>query len=82
MSAPNSGRSRSGMVVRVLIGAVAGAVLAVLIGLVAVALAPDDGFGDLAAATVTLVFGVPAGAILGGVAGYLVSRRRRSVSGP
>lgn len=79
MTAANDGRSRSAMVIRVLLGAVTGAVLAVLIGLVAVALAPDDGFGDLAAATVTLVFGVPAGVILGGVAGYLLGRRRGSV---
>ncbi|HUG32656.1 MAG TPA: hypothetical protein VMM14_07180 [Acidimicrobiia bacterium] len=61
-------------------GAVAGAALAVLIGLIAMPLAPDDGFADLAAATVSLVFGVPAGAILGGVGGYLVGRRGRSVS--
>lgn len=82
MSASSSGMSRWGMVIRVLIGAVAGAVLALVMGLIAVALAPDDGFGDLAAAAVTLVFGVPVGAILGGVAGYLVGRRKRSLSGP
>lgn len=80
MTAWKAGRFRSGMVIRVLVGAVAGAGLAVLIGLIAVALAPEDGFGDLAAATVTLVFGVPAGVILGGVGGYLVGRRGRSVS--
>ena len=80
MTASNAGLSRSAMVIRVLVGAVSGAVLAVLIGLIAVALAPDDGFGDLAAATVTLVFGVPAGAILGGVVGFLVGRRARSGS--
>ncbi len=68
-------RIRRSALLRILLGAVAGVVLAVVIGLIAVARAPDDGFGDLAAATVTLVFGIPAGAILGGAAGYWVGRR-------
>lgn len=71
-------RIRRSALLRILLGAVAGVILAVVIGLIAVAMAPDDGFGDLAAATVTLVFGIPTGAILGGAAGYWVGRRGAS----
>lgn len=69
-------RIRASAPLHILVGAVAGVILAVVIGLIAVALAPDDGFGDLAAAAVTLVFGVPAGAIIGGATGYWLGRRR------
>jgi hypothetical protein len=69
-------RIRSSALLRVLLGAVAGVLIAVLLGLAAVAMAPDNGFGDLAAAAVTLVFGIPAGAILGGVVGFLVGRQK------
>lgn len=75
MSSPANG-IRSSALLRVLLGAVAGVLIAVLVGLAAVAMAPDNGFGDLAAAAVTLVFGIPAGAILGGVAGFLIGRRK------
>lgn len=73
---PTADRIRSSVLLRVLLGAVAGVLIAVLVGLAAVTMAPDDGFGDLAAAAVTLVFGIPAGAILGGVAGFLIGRRK------
>lgn len=69
-------RSRPSLLVWILLGAVAGMILAALVGVVAVALAPDNGFGDLAAATVTLVFGIPFGAVLGGIGGYWLRRRR------
>ncbi len=68
-------RIRSSALLQVLLGAVAGALVAVLVGLAVVAMAPDNGFGALAAATVTLLFGIPAGAILGGAAGYWMGRR-------
>ena len=61
-------------VARVGLGALIGVLVAVGIGLIAVALAPDDGFGDLAAAAVTTVFGLPLGAIAGGVLGYWLGR--------
>jgi hypothetical protein len=73
---PTTDRIRSSSLLRVLLGAVAGVLIAVLVGLAAVAMAPDNGFGDLAAAAVTLVFGIPAGAILGSVAGFLIGRRK------
>lgn len=52
--------------------------LAVGIGLLAVSLAPSDGFGDLAAAAVTIVFGLPAGAVLGGFVLYWLGRDRQA----
>lgn len=61
---------------RFLVGALLGMALAVGVGLVAVALAPKEGFGDLAAAAVTVVFGLPAGALLGGVVLYWLGRAR------
>ena len=62
----------------VVVGAIAGVVIALAIGLAAIALAPENGFADLAAATVTRVFLVPVGAIVGGVVGYLRRRDRRA----
>lgn len=61
-------------VVRIGLGALVGVLIAVGIGLIAVALAPDEGFGDLAAAAVTTVFGLPLGAIVGGSLGYWLGR--------
>lgn len=61
-----------------LVGALAGVVIALAVGLTAVVLAPENGFADLAAATVTRVLLVPAGAIVGGVAGYVRSRDSRA----
>lgn len=61
---------------RILIGAVVGALVALGIGLVVVSLLSGDGFRDLAAAAVTLIFGLPAGAIVGGFLGYWLWRGR------
>jgi hypothetical protein len=63
---------------RTVIGAVAGAALAMLIGLLAVAMAPDNGFADLAAAAVTRVVLVPAGGVIGGIVAYRTRRPRPS----
>lgn len=60
---------------RVLAFAVLGGLIALLIGLAAVALAPDNGFADLAAAAVTRVFLVPLGVLGGAVAGWFTGRR-------
>lgn len=65
-------------IARTLVGAVLGAMLAVGIGLIAVALAPENGFGDLAAAAVTLVFGIPAGALIGGFLGWWLGRDKNA----
>lgn len=54
--------------------------LAVGIGLIAVAVADSEGFGDLAAAAVTIVFGLPAGAIVGGLLGFWLGRGERGRS--
>lgn len=55
------------VVVPILAGAVLGAVAGLALGLTAIALAPDNGFADLAAAAVTRVFIVPFGAVVGGL---------------
>ena len=60
---------------RVLAYAVIGGLIALAVGLAAVVLAPEDGFGDLAAAAVTRVVLVPAGILIGGVFGWTSSRR-------
>lgn len=60
---------------RVLAFAIIGGLAALLVGLSFVALAPDNGFADLAAAAVTRVFLVPLGIVAGAVAGWLSGRR-------
>lgn len=65
-------------IARIVIGAIAGMALAIGIGLIAVALASDEGFADLAAAAVTIVFGLPAGAIVGGFVLYWIGRDRQA----
>lgn len=67
-------------VARILLGAVGGMGLAVGAGLIAVAIADTEGFGDLASAAVTIVFGLPAGAMVGGFIGYWLGREDRSPS--
>ena len=59
-----------------LTGAVLGALVALSLGLAAVALAPENGFADLAAAAVTRVILVPAGLVVGGAVGLGTARRR------
>lgn len=59
---------------RVLAFAVVGGLVAVTLGMVAVTLAPDNGFADLAAASVTRVFLVPLGVLVGGGMGWYTGR--------
>lgn len=60
---------------RVLAFAVLGGLIALVFGLAAVALAPDNGFADLAAAALTRVFLVPLGILVGALAGWWTGRR-------
>lgn len=53
-----------------------GGVLGLAVGLVAIAVAPENGFGDLAAAAVTTVFLVPLGLVGGAFVGWLTGRRQ------
>lgn len=62
-------------IARLLAFAVIGGLIALGLGLTAVALAPDNGFGDLAAAAVTRVILVPLGIIGGAVAGWMTGRK-------
>lgn len=64
--------------VKVITGAVLGALMGLGIGLVAIALAPTNGFGDLAAAAVTTVFLIPAGVVVGGVVAFWRHRRHQA----
>lgn len=61
-------------VARMLAFGVVGGLVALGLGLTAVALAPDNGFGDLAAAAVTRVILVPVGILGGAVVGWLTGR--------
>jgi hypothetical protein len=56
-------------------GAIVGGLLALVMGLVWVALAPANGFGDLVAAAVTPVVLVPVGVVVGALVGYRNSAR-------
>lgn len=62
---------------RVILSALAGGGLALTIGLIAVTLAPDNGFADLALAAITKVYLVPLGLVVGGVFGWRRGSRRR-----
>ncbi|MGD2064705.1 MAG: hypothetical protein PVF51_14150 [Nitrospirota bacterium] len=55
---------------RIAVGSVFGATAALLAGLVAVMVAPDNGFADLATAAVTRAVLVPSGAVVGALVGY------------
>ena len=59
---------------RVLAFAVMGGLVALALGMAAVALAPDNGFADLAAAAVTRVVLVPFGILVGALAGWWTGR--------
>ncbi len=59
---------------RVLAFAVLGGLVALVLGMAAIALAPDNGFGDLAAAAVTRVVLVPLGIVSGAAVGWFTGR--------
>lgn len=61
---------------RILLFAIIGGAIALVLGLAAVALAPDDGFADLAAASLTKIFLIPTGIVAGAVVGWRTSPRR------
>lgn len=68
-------------VVTIVITGLGGALIGLLVGLIAIAVAPDNGFGDLAAAAVTTVFLIPMGLVIGALVGWWVTRRRVADSG-
>lgn len=59
---------------RILSCAVIGGLGALILGLAAVALAPENGFADLAAAAVTRAFLVPLGIGIGALVGWMTGR--------
>ena len=61
---------------RLAAGGMGGGVVALVVGAMWIALAPDDGFADLAAASVTVVVLVPLGVVLGVAAAGGLARRR------
>ncbi|MGD2042249.1 MAG: hypothetical protein PVJ28_01255 [Acidimicrobiia bacterium] len=63
-------------VARVVLFAVLGGLTALLLGLAGVALAPDDGFVDLAFASLTKIFFVPLGVVIGAAVGWRTGTRR------
>lgn len=68
--------------VSMLLGAVTGALVGLGVGLIWMALAPENGMGDLAAAAVMTVFLIPGGFIIGGGLGFWRSRRRNAGAQP
>ncbi len=65
------GRARAPFpLARVVLYALIGGAIALLLGLLAVAVAPDNGFADLAFASLTKIFFVPLGLVIGGVIGW------------
>ena len=62
---------------RVTLFGLAGASMGLAIGLLAVALAPENGFADLAAAAITKIFLVPFAAVVGATIGWRTGSRRR-----
>ncbi|NND02064.1 MAG: hypothetical protein HKN91_04695 [Acidimicrobiia bacterium] len=75
-------RTTTSMPVSIAVGAVTGAVLALGLGLLAVAIVPDDGFADLGVAAFTTVIGVPAGAVIGAAVGWWVNHHHRRGDDP
>lgn len=63
-------------VARVILFALAGGLVALLLGMAGVALAPDDGFADLAFASMTKIFFVPLGVVIGAAIGWRTGTRR------
>jgi hypothetical protein len=61
---------------RVILWAILGGLVALLLGLAGVALAPDEGFADLALASMTRIFFVPLGVVIGGVIGWRTAKAR------
>jgi hypothetical protein len=77
---PSPERSSLRRVIRVVLGMLAGGAVGLAIGMIWMQLADPAGFGDLAAAAVTLVVLVPAGLVLGGVVSFLLARPGRDLS--
>ena len=63
--------------IRPMIGGIVGATVGLLVGAIWIVLAPDNGFGDLAAAAVTTVFLIPLGTVVGVVGTIMWDRRAR-----
>ena len=64
--------------VRVALFALAGGSVALVTGLLAVQMAPENGFADLAAAAVTKVFLVPFGVVAAAVIGWRTGIRQHA----
>lgn len=62
-------------IVRTVFFAILGGLAALLVGLAAVALAPDEGMVDLAFASLTKIFFVPLGIVVGATIGWRTARR-------
>lgn len=60
---------------RVILYGLVGALVALLLGLLGANLAPDNGFADLAFASLTKIFFVPLGLVVGAAIGYRTAGR-------
>ena len=63
-------------VIKIVFGSIGGGLLALSIGLLVVDLAPENGFGDLVAATLTAIVLVPIGVVAGAASTYMRTRSR------